>query len=312
MMARVGGARPLTHTKGASMTRFLTTHKLLAMTIVSTIVSQSWGQTWDLPSVTQLISGAPYDTTGTAGLVVSQGHLWYCDYDGAGSPLASDRGTVTVLYRAPVVWHSDEEAVFFENAVSPTGDSVHVTLSIDAVVYQLNGPTYQGMVVGLLDTYAASSAGDSSEFVMLEPGAITADGKEAKAMFKTLANADIADPNVGGGGDPSCIQQCKNTYETEKKNARDRFLTNVKATCGVLGIPGGFIGGCTIGTAICGWAAPPFSTLFCCLAGGIIGSGATFGGCTYAQHELMLSDMRAAERNYKNCLRNCGVEILEW
>lgn len=215
------------------------------------------------------------------------------------------------MYRYPVTWHGGAKETYFATGGSPTGSPIKVTLSVDAVVYELMGADFQGLVVGLLQTYEFESGGESGELSIFEPGTTTADKAQAQQLLKVLATGEAPPTDHGTGGEPSCVQQCLNTYNTEKKNALDRFLTNVKAYCGVIGIPGGFIGGCSIGVAICGWAVPPFSTAFCCVAGGIIGSGLGFGGCTYGFHEGYLSDLRAAERNYHNCLRNCGVIIAE-
>lgn len=271
----------------------------------------SIAQTWDLPGITQRLSGQEYDITGSAALVVANDRFHYLDWDLSTIPPALDLGSAKQLYRYPVSWHKGATQTYFEAGGSPTGSSVKVTLSVDAVVYEVTGVNYQGLVVGLLQTYEFESGGESGELSILEPGATTADKAQAKELLKVLAAGEAPPTDNGTGGTPSCVQQCLNTYETAKKNALDRYLSNVKTTCGVIGIPSGFIGGCGIGAAICGWALPPFSTAFCCVAGGIIGSGVSFGACTYGFSEVYRAELRAAERDYHNCLRNCGVIIVE-
>jgi hypothetical protein len=284
---------------------------LAAVGATAVFAATSVAQTWDLPGTTQLLSGQQYDTTGTAALVVANDQLHYLDWDIATIPPALDLGSAKQLYRYPVSWHEGATETYFATGGSPTGSPVKVTLSVDAVIYELTGANYQGLVVGLLQTYEFESGGESGELSIFAPGTTTADKVQAKQLLKVLATGEAPPTDNGTGGVPSCVEQCLNTYTTEKKNALDRYLTNVKAYCGVIGLPGGFIGGCGIGVAICGWALPPFSTAFCCVAGGIIGSGVSFGGCVYGFHEVYLSELRAAERNYHNCLRNCGVIIAE-
>ena len=160
-------------------------------------------------------------------------------------------------------------------------------------------------------TYSFSSAGESGDLAIFAPGVTAADDESAKNMASGLATGEQQVDPRGTGGAPSCAEQCKNTYEAEKKNALDRYVTNMKVYCGVLGVPGGFVTGCGIGVAICGWAVPPFSTAFCCIAGGIIGSGATFSGCACAQNEIYQSELRRARNTYVACLENCGVTTAE-
>lgn len=271
-------------------------------------------QTWDLQGATEAISGTPFDQSGTAALVISGTDLYYCDYNPLSPQASFVAASVAELYRYPVTWHTPETAVYFgdDPSASPTGDKFFVTASVSAVAHQINGVYYQGYAVGLVTTYAFTSGSESGSMQIFEPGAFATDAASAKQLANALATGEPGRlPSFEFTGEPSCAEQCLNDYNTKKKNALDRFHTNMKVYCGVLGIPGGFIGGCGIGTALCGWAAPPFSTAFCCLAGGIIGSGIGFGGCAYAYYEIYQSELRQARNEYVNCMANCGYTIVE-
>lgn len=267
------------------------------------------GQQWDQPAVTTLISGQPFDTTATAGLIVKDTDLWYVDYDGSNSPPATDVADVKLTYRYPAAWHADRtETIFADNPQSsPTGASVEITVSVDAAVYEITGSVCEGYVVGILRIYRATSNGQTADLVIFDPGVIVPDEETARKRVKFLGAGDAPAPLGGTGGDPACIQVCKNNYETEKKNAVDRYLSNTKAYCSVLSLPGGLIAGCYAGTALCGWLVPPFSSVFCCLGGAIIGGASAYSTCVYAQTVILEGDMQIAENNYRNCLVNCGV-----
>ena len=182
-------------------------------------------------------------------------------------------------------------------------------------MYVISTPNYSGYVVGLLATYEFSSGNQTGEIVLFAPGAVAASKADAATMMKSLAEGDPAlaspvppvPPAV-----PSCEDACKNTLIKDLQTATDTYLTNCKIYCAVLAPLPSFGAECAVGTLICGWWIPPASTIVCCVAGGIIGTGVGVGGCIYAQHELYKLQQRTAQRDYRNCmLNNCGVTVVE-
>jgi hypothetical protein len=260
------------------------------------------------------LSGQAFDASGTAALVIQSGRIWYLDSNGEQSPPAEDRGTAKMLYNYPVEWHEDETQTFFAGSAaseSPTGLPITITMSVTAAAIDVATPSYTGLVVGILETFEYSSGSETSELVIFEPGAVPPDRQTAKEQMIRLATKPAPPLPEVIGGDADCIQQCKATFDTEVKNAWDSFATNTKVICAVAGIPAGFLTGCGAGAGICWWLIPPAGPAACCIAGGIIGSGVGYAGCVYTYQEILNTELRAAERRYRDCVTACGGIIAD-
>lgn len=164
--------------------------RILTVIVFTALTGICLGQTWDLRATTQHLTGQAFDTTGTAALVVNNDTLHYLDYNGATSPPASHLGSAKVVYRYPAPWHPGETQTYFGDnpASSPTGAAVTVTLSVDAVVYELNGPNYQGYVVGILETFEFKSGTESGELVIFEPGSFAPEKAQSKDLLERLVS----------------------------------------------------------------------------------------------------------------------------
>jgi hypothetical protein len=262
------------------------------------------------------LTGQPYDWTGTAGIVLSEGGLWYLDYDGENSPPALDLGVTTIAYRYPVSWHTESVHTFFDDdpASSPVGEAMTVTVSVDAVAFEVATASYDGYVVGLLVTYSCGAGAfrDSEELEVFSPGELLPDKQSARRSVRSLAATQSPSPAAGGPvGEPlGCEEECARRRDTARKNAFDNFVTNSNLC--PLSLGPGFGAGCVAGIRICGWVKPPASTVLCCLAGGVIVAASGYSTCVYACHEVYESALRGIEREYRDCmLIECGILITD-
>lgn len=299
----------------ALLSRFVVMSLALFMSALWVLMSSA--QVWDEVGATEALTGQPYDWTGTAGIAYSNGELWYMDYDGENSPPAVDLGAATIAYRFPVSWYTESVYTFFEDnpGDSPFGEPIIVTVSVDAVAFEVATPFYDGYVVGLLVTYA-SSAGEfrgSEELEVFSPGDLLPDKQSARRSVRRLAATQSPSPaNAGPAGvELTCEEKCDFIRQTARRNAFDQFVTN--ANLCRIAIPGGFATGCVTGATICGfWTPPLIGPISCCIIGGTIGAASGYGACLYIAHELYESALRAAERNYRECmLTQCGIVIAD-
>lgn len=296
------------------ISRFVGMSVALLVSVFTALSSRA--QVWDEIGSTEALTGLPFDWTDTAGIVYANNGLWYLDYNGASSPPAFDLGAATVAYRYPVSWHTASTHTFFgdDPGSSPVGGPVTVTVSVDAVAFEVATPSYDGYVVGLIITYecGVGESPMSAELEVFAPGELLPDKPSAKKSVKRLAATQSPSPaNPGPVGEPlSCEEECALLRETARKNAFDNYVTNSNLCA--ISIGPGFGAGCAAGVAVCGWLMPPFSTLGCCIGGGILGAGAGYGTCLYGVTELYDSALRGIERDYRDCmLLECGIVIAD-
>lgn len=278
------------------------------------VAGSAFAQDWEPTFTKELITGVPSDPSETDAIVIRGEELWYVDQAVSNPPPPAKVGGAKLAYQFPVEWHDDETAVYFADtpSASPTGSSIKVTVTVDAVAYDVDGAIYSGYVVGLVRTYSWSTGSESGEFTLFDPGAIASDKTEAREMVKSLATGPgMGKPPRTSGGQQECVDACEQTWKRESDTARNRWITRTKANCGVVAPLPSFIGGCVAGASICGWLLPPASTAVCCVLGGIVGSAVGTSGCAYIQHTEYQIELREAKQRFWNCLEDCGVLILE-
>ncbi|QYK47829.1 MAG: hypothetical protein KF838_13690 [Phycisphaeraceae bacterium] len=298
----------------AQLSRFVVISLTLFMSAFWVLTSSA--QVWDEVGATEALTGQPYDWTGTAGIAYSDGELWYMDYDGENSPPAVDLVAATIAYRFPVSWYTESVYTFFEDnpGDSPFGEPMIVTVSVDAVAFEVATPFYDGYVVGLMVTYA-SSAGEfrgSEELEVFSPGDLLPDKQSARRSVRRLAATQSPSPTNAGpaGVELTCEEKCALTRQTARKNAFDNYTTHAKLCSIAAGAGAG--SGCLAGLTACGWLAPPFTPVICCIGGGIIGTGLGMSACLYSVTELYESALRGIEREYRDCmLTQCGIVIAD-